>query len=523
MLLIARTQSLSKLKPLLSLSLIAQSFPAQTPYSNFPSFPKPHLQNPTNSQSLPFSTIFFHPFSSSQSLPFNREGNYDETTAGARHVCRGCGVHMQDSDPKHPGFFLKPSKKDPRTYRLGTHLEHVGQVPEFNDSLKRGLIINKKELVKVEKPVVCARCHSLRHYGKVKDLTVENLLPDFDFDHTVGRKLALTSGTRSVVLMVVDAADFDGSFPKKVAKLVSDTIEEHFTAWKQGKSGNVPRVVLVVTKIDLLPRPRGNVWAVGAQNAGKSTLINAIGKHVGGKITHLTEAPVPGTTLGIVRVEGVLPGHTKLFDTPGLLNPHQITARLTREEQSLVNISKELRPRTYRIKDGYSVHIAGLMRLDIEESSVDSVYVTVWASPYLPLHMGKTENACTMVKEHFGRQLQPPIGENRVEELGQWVRKEFRISGNSWDSSSVDIAAAGLGWFAVGLKGEAVLSVWTYDGIDVVLRNALLPHRSYIFEEAGFTVSKIVSKADRASNKPQHKSEKKRKQSDQKESVPVPC
>ncbi|VVA23283.1 PREDICTED: ribosome biogenesis GTPase YqeH [Prunus dulcis] len=576
MLLLARNHSLSKLKPLLSLSLISHSFTTQTPYSHFTSIPKPHFQNPTNSQPLPFSTIFFKPFSSSKSLQLNREGNYDEATTQAHLVCPGCGVHMQDSDPKNPGFFLKPSTKDPRTYRLGAHLEHVAHEPEFNDSLKRGLIIDPEKLssesnlveLKPEKPVVCARCHSLRHYGKVKDPTVENLLPDFDFDHTVGRKLALASGTRSVVLMVVDAADFDGSFPKKVAKLVSDTIEEHSAAWKQGKSGNVPRVVLVVTKIDLLPSslsptrlehwvrtrareggankltsvhlvsavrdwglknlvddvvslagPRGNVWAIGAQNAGKSTLINAIGKHVEGKITHLTEAPVPGTTLGIVRVEGVLPGHTKLFDTPGLLNPHQITTRLTREEQSLVNISKELKPRTYRIKDGYSVHIAGLMRLDIEESSVDTVYVTAWASPYLPLHMGKTENACTMVEEHFGRQLQPPTGETRVKELGKWVRKEFHISGNSWDSSSVDIAAAGLGWFAVGLKGEAVLSVWTYDGIDVVLRNALLPNRSYIFEVAGFTVSKIVSKADQASNKPDHRSEKKRKQSDRKESV----
>ncbi|ONH99109.1 hypothetical protein PRUPE_6G012300 [Prunus persica] len=507
MLLLARNHSLSKLKPLLSLSLISHSFTTQTPYSHFTSIPKPHFQNPTNFQPLPFSTIFFKPFSSSKSLPLNREGNYDEATTQAHLVCPGCGVHMQDSDPKNPGFFLKPSKKDPRTYRLGAHLEHVAHEPEFNDSLKRGLIIDPEKLssesnlveLKQEKPVVCARCHSLRHYGKVKDPTVENLLPDFDFDHTVGRKLALASGTRSVVLMVVDAADFDGSFPKKVAKLVSDTIEEHSAAWKQG--------------------PRGNVWAIGAQNAGKSTLINAIGKHVEGKITHLTEAPVPGTTLGIVRVEGVLPGHTKLFDTPGLLNPHQITTRLTREEQSLVNISKELKPRTYRIKDGYSVHIAGLMRLDIEESSVDTVYVTAWASPYLPLHMGKTENACTMVEEHFGRQLQPPIGETRVKELGKWVRKEFHISGNSWDSSSVDIAAAGLGWFAIGLKGEAVLSVWTYDGIDVVLRNALLPNRSYIFEVAGFTVSKIVSKADQASNKPHHRSEKKRKQSDRKESV----
>ncbi|KAI3744894.1 hypothetical protein L1987_57990 [Smallanthus sonchifolius] len=74
-------------------------------------------------------------------------------------------------------------------------------------------------------PVVCARCHGLRKYGKVKDQTVENLLPDFDLDHTVGRMLNSVTGTRVVVVMVVDAVDFDGSFPRKVAELVSNTID----------------------------------------------------------------------------------------------------------------------------------------------------------------------------------------------------------------------------------------------------------------------------------------------------------
>ncbi|OVA08433.1 GTP binding domain [Macleaya cordata] len=478
---------------------------------------------------------------------------------------------MQESDPKLPGYFIKPSNKDP-DYKTPIFRQPIAEESEISNSLKRG---NLNELIEPEdtnpkpnpKPVVCARCHSLRHYGRVKDATVENLLPDFDFDHTIGRKLVSTSGTRSVVLMVVDAADFDGSFPRKVAKLVSDTIDENSAAWKQGQSGNVPRVVLVVTKIDLLPPSlsptrlehwvrqrahqggvnkitsvhlvsavrdwglknlvddvcklagaRGNVWAIGAQNAGKSTLINSLGKHVDGKINQLTEAPVPGTTLGIIRVEGVLPGQAKLFDTPGLLHPHQITTRLTREEQKLVQMSKELKPRTYRIKAGHTVHIAGLMRLDVEETSVDTVYVTVWASPYLPLHMGKTENVQTMLEDHFGRQLQPPINEKRVEELGKWVRREFRVSGSSWDVSSVDVSAAGLGWFAVGLKGEAVLGVWTYDGVDVTLRNSLIPQRSQFFEVTGFTVSKIVSTADRASNK-QHQSKKQKKQSERKEAV----
>lgn len=54
------------------------------------------------------------------------------------------------------------------------------------------------------------------------------------------------------------------------------------------------------------------------------------------------------------------------------------------------------------------------MRLDIEESAVDTVYVSVWASPHLPLHMGKTENVCHMVDDHFGRQLQVLFSPDRL-------------------------------------------------------------------------------------------------------------
>ncbi|EOX94831.1 hypothetical protein QUC31_004711 [Theobroma cacao] len=598
----ARNLSPSKLKPLSSLSLFfTEPFTSTTAAKT--SIPLLPMTKPQISNKTPHLLFFTNHFtfqstatpsppkkyqkhqqkqesSSSKSLTLNRDGNYDDATPH-NVVCPGCGVHMQGSDPKHPGFFIKPptKTKDLMLKTGSRYLVPVSTEPEFTVFLKKGVLLEEKgestdieeenlDKEMPEKPVVCARCHSLRHYGKVRDPTVENLLPEFDFDHTVGRRLGAVSGARSVVLMVVDASDFDGSFPRKVAKLVSDVTEENYTAWKQGKSGNVPRIVLVVTKIDLLPSslsptryehwvrqrareggaskiaklhfvspvrdwgvkslvedvvemagPRGTVWAVGAQNAGKSTLINAVGKCVGGKIGFLTEAPVPGTTLGIVRVEGVLPGQAKLFDTPGLLQPHQMTTRLTREEQKLVYVSKELKPRTYRIKAGHTVHIAGLMRLDIEESSVESLYVTVWASPYLPLHMGRTENAHRMLEDHFGRQLQPPIGEERVEELGSWVRKEFHVSGHSWDSSSVDLAAAGIGWFAIGLNGEAVLGVWTYDGVDVVLRNALIPHRAQLFEEAGFTVSKIVSKADQALNKSQKQNEKKKKQSDQKTAI----
>ncbi|KAK7830747.1 gtp-binding protein brassinazole insensitive pale green 2 [Quercus suber] len=170
---------------------------------------------------------------------------------------------------------------------------------------------------------ICARCHTLRHYGNVKDPTVENLLPDFDFDHTVGRRLALTGGMQSVVLMVVDATDFDGSFLRKVARLVSEKIGKNSKVLKQGKSGNLPRMVMEVTKIDLLPTELSPTRRRRREDCTFDRGASA---------------------RDYIRVEG------KLFDTPGLLHPHQITTRLTREEQKLVHISKELRPRTYKIK-----------------------------------------------------------------------------------------------------------------------------------------------------------------------------
>jgi hypothetical protein len=64
--------------------------------------------------------------------------------------------------------------------------------------------------------------------------------------------------------------------------------------------------------------PRSNVWVIGAQNAGKSTLINAIAKKQGVKITRLTEAAVPKTTLGILRVTGVLPTKAKMYENLSL-------------------------------------------------------------------------------------------------------------------------------------------------------------------------------------------------------------
>ncbi|XP_004236836.1 GTP-binding protein BRASSINAZOLE INSENSITIVE PALE GREEN 2, chloroplastic [Solanum lycopersicum] len=401
-----------------------------------------------------------------------------------------------------------------------------------------------------EEVTVCARCHSLRNYGQVKNELAENLIPDFDFDQLITSRLMKPTGKAdaTVVVMVVDCVDFDGSFPKRAAKSLFKALEQSQDGLKQSKK--LPKLVLVATKVDLLPSqisparldkwvrhrakangapklsgvymvssrkdlgirnllafikelagPRGNVWVIGAQNAGKSTLINAFAKKGGVKATKLTEAPVPGTTLGILRIGGILSAKAKMYDTPGLLHPYLMSMRLNREEQKMVEIRKELQPRTYRIKHGQTVHIGGLVRLDLVQASVETIYVTVWASPSVSLHLGKTENADELKNNHAGVRLQPPISMERVSELGQWQKREVKARGTSWDVKSMDVAVAGLGWFSLGLKGEADLALWTYDGIQITLREPLVLDRAASIERPGFWLPKAISEAIANSSK----------------------
>ena len=259
---------------------------------------------------------------------------------------------------------------------------------------KRRIREEAKRILEQDAATVCARCHSLRNYGQVKNEKAENLIPDFDFDRLISSRLMKPATSAPVVVVVVDCVDFDASFPKRAAKSLFEAMESN-----KNKISRLPKLILVATKVDLLPSqisparldrwvrnrakangapklnavflvssrkdlgirnllsfikesagPRGNVWIIGAQNAGKSTLINTFAKKEGIAVSKLTEAAVPGTTLGILRIGGILPSKAKLYDTPGLLHSNLITMRLNREEQKMVEIRKELQPRTYRIK-----------------------------------------------------------------------------------------------------------------------------------------------------------------------------
>lgn len=52
------------------------------------------------------------------------------------------------------------------------------------------------------------------------------------------------------------------------------------------------------------------------------------------------------------------------------------------------------------------MHVGGLARLDLNQASVETIYITVWASSNVSLHLGKIENADEIWKKHAGVRLQ---------------------------------------------------------------------------------------------------------------------
>ena len=379
--------------------------------------------------------------------------------------------------------------------------------------------------------VVCARCYSLRNYGKVKNEAAEILMPSFDFGRVVGDRLSRLGPGGAVVLCLVDLVDFDGSFPVDAVDILSPYVANESVD-----------VLLVGTKVDLLPtqctrarvtsfvrrrakdlglkRASGvhlvsahsgmgvnilseqletlldegrEVWVVGAQNAGKSSLINRLSKKYGGPgpedggplASHL-----PGTTLGVVKLPGLLPNGSDVYDTPGLLQPFQVSGRLTAEEARAVLPRKRLAPRTYRAEIGSSVHIGGLARIDVVDGPQRTLYLTVWASHDVPTHYmvkGEGGKADAFYEKHAGGKLSPPVGENRVAQLGEWGCRTVTVYGESWQRSDRDISIGGLGWVGVGVSGNASFRVWTHEGVQVETREALVPDMSRDLCRPGFS------------------------------------
>ncbi|WP_375346040.1 ribosome biogenesis GTPase YqeH [Priestia megaterium] len=361
--------------------------------------------------------------------------------------CVGCGVEIQTERPNELGYAPKSALE--------------------------------KEVI------ICQRCFRLKHYNEVQDVS----LTDDDF-------LKILNGigqTDGLVVKVVDIFDFNGSWLPGLHRFVGNN-----------------KVLLVGNKADLLPksikknklihwmkreakelglksvdvflmsaqkgqgireiaeaiehyRQGKDVYVVGCTNVGKSTFINAIIKEVTGEKDIITTSQYPGTTLDMIDIP--LDNGASLYDTPGIINHHQMAHYVDKRDLKLISPKKEIKPKVYQLNEGQTLYFGGLARLDYVQGGRKSL--TCYVSNDLHIHRTKLEKADELYEKQAGELLQPPRPE-QMDEFPELVAHEFTIK-----NEKTDIVFSGLGWVTVNESGSKVVA-HAPKGVGVFVRDSLI-------------------------------------------------
>ncbi|MCZ8494638.1 ribosome biogenesis GTPase YqeH [Priestia sp. Y58] len=333
--------------------------------------------------------------------------------------------------------------------------------------------------------IICQRCFRLKHYNEVQDVS----LTDDDF-------LKILNGigqTDGLVVKVVDIFDFNGSWLPGLHRFVGNN-----------------KVLLVGNKADLLPksikknklihwmkreakelglksvdvflmsaqkgqgireiaeaiehyREGKDVYVVGCTNVGKSTFINAIIKEVTGEEDIITTSQYPGTTLDMIDIP--LDNGASLYDTPGIINHHQMAHYVDKRDLKLISPKKEIKPKVYQLNEGQTLYFGGLARLDYVQGGRKSL--TCYVSNDLHIHRTKLEKADELYEKQAGELLQPPRPE-QMDEFPELVAHEFTIK-----NEKTDIVFSGLGWVTVNESGSKVVA-HAPKGVGVFVRDSLI-------------------------------------------------
>ncbi|MBM7701447.1 ribosome biogenesis GTPase YqeH [Bacillus iocasae] len=361
--------------------------------------------------------------------------------------CMGCGVVLQTENPNEIGYTPKSALE--------------------------------KEVV------ICQRCFRVKHYNEIQDVS----LTDDDF-------LKILNGigqTDGLIVKVVDIFDFNGSWLPGLHRFVGHN-----------------NVLLVGNKADLLPKSvkhskvinwmkksakdlglkpmdvflmsahKGqgikeiaeaiehyrfgkDVYVVGCTNVGKSTFINAIIKEVSGEKDVITTSQYPGTTLDMIDIP--LDNGASLYDTPGIINHHQMAHYVDKRDLKLISPKKEIKPKIYQLNEEQTLYFGGLARLDYISGGRRSF--TCYISNEINIHRTKLEKADELYRNQVGELLQPPR-KNQLDEFPELVAHEFAIK-----HAKTDIVFSGLGWVTLNEPGAKIVA-HAPKGVGVFIRESLI-------------------------------------------------
>ncbi|NXK45767.1 NOA1 protein, partial [Chauna torquata] len=172
------------------------------------------------------------------------------------------------------------------------------------------------------------------------------------------------------------------------------------------------------------------------------------------------------------------------FDTPGIVKENCVLNLLTEKEVKLVLPTQAIIPRTFILKPGMVLFLAGLGRVDYLQGQKPA-WFSVVASNLLPVHISTLSNADAIYEKHVGQELLrvPMGGKERMKEFPPLVPQDITLKGIGTTEAVADIKLSSAGWVTVTAHAEEelLLRAYTPRGTTLVVREPpLLPYVSGI-------------------------------------------
>ncbi|MCD8027549.1 MAG: ribosome biogenesis GTPase YqeH [Erysipelotrichaceae bacterium] len=333
--------------------------------------------------------------------------------------------------------------------------------------------------------ILCQRCFQLKNYHQLQqtNLTKDDYL-----------KLLSSIGDKDcLVVYMIDLFDFHGSLIQGVQRHIgyndvlvlankrdvlpkscNNTKLEHWVRRQLKEEGIKPvDVIITSAKKNMLLdriydeiqqyRHHRDVYVIGVTNVGKSTFINALLKHYVSMSDQnlITVSEYPGTTLNFIEIP--LDNDTFLYDTPGIVNEHQITHLLELNELKQIIPQSELRPISFNLNSDQTLYFDGLARMDFIKGQ-QTRFINYF-SKNLKIHRCKTVNADDLYNRHmtFKHEIK---GMNTIQNFKKY---NFHLT----DKKS-DIVISGLGFVTIHGHMGNLITVYAPPHVNVIMRDALI-------------------------------------------------
>lgn len=321
---------------------------------------------------------------------------------------------------------------------------------------------NKIGYVKDLSHSYCLSCFNLKHYNKADNIVLKTHFSE------IKEKALVVYIISALHLNTLLKYDLNKFYPNQKIIILINKIDllpksVNFDYWvkkikHQAKHLNILEVMpisalkghyLDLFLETLIHYKIKNIYLVGMQNSGKSTLLNKIALKEEIKEVALT-AQMPGLTKdNIVYAYKDI----KIIDTPGIYEKGFISDFLNYDEYKSIVPNKPFKATTYQLNNNQSIIIGGLVIVSLIKGIKTSL---TFYLGNIKLHRTKYENAYQRFKNHQGGLFSPTTNE-------LFEKKQIRLSKN--EKHLINIMDLGY----LVLKGDVTLELYYPKGANILV------------------------------------------------------